>query len=309
MPLLQIFDNVFVMDISMRELECFTALAEEQSFTRAARRLHLAQPALSRHIRSMEDKIGARLIERRPRISSLTPQGQRFYEESRGVLTQLTRAGEAARRSAMGEEARLRIGFVSAVLGKEIVGVLRRFRELCPAVQVVLQDLPPAAQLGMLAEGNLDGGFIGLAPERKPSGIRLIRWRNERLLLFVPTGHRVSGKKRVDLIELREEPFVAVLREAAPDFAILFHNLCRQAGFRPRIVLEAARAQAVAAMVAAGSGIAILPESLADFTGDSAVGIPLRRPASIDHVFAVSGPSATGILRTFLEILRQPPLP
>ncbi len=294
------------MDISLRELECFTVLAEEQSFTKAAQRLHLAQPALSRYIRSIEEKIGAKLIERRPRVSPLTPPGRRFYEESLGILTQLARAAEAARRSALGEEARLRIGFVSAVLGQEIVGVLRRFRELCPAVQVVLQDLPPAAQLSMLAEGNLDGGFIGLAPERKPSGIRLIRWRNERLLLFVPAGHRIAGKKRADLTELRDEPFVAVLREAAPDFAVLFHNLCRQAGFRPKIVLEAARAQAVAAMVAAGSGIAILPESLVGFAENSAIGIPLKRPTSIDHVFAVPEPSATGMLRTFLEILRQP---
>lgn len=288
----------------MRELECFTAVAEEQSFTGASKRLHLAQPALSRHIRSIEDKIGTKLIERGPRTSYLTPQGRRFYEESHGILTQLTRATEAAKRSASGEEVRLRIGFVSAVLGKEIMGVLRHFREQHPTAQVVLQDLPPAIQLNMLLEGTLDGGFIGLAPDRETSGIRLIRWQKEPLLLFVPPGHPLAGRKHISLGALSEEPFVAILREAAPDFSILFHSLCRQAGFRPKIVLEAARAQAVAAMVAAGAGIANLPESLADFTGNSAVGIPFKRPICIDHVFAIPKASSVGSIRNFLKTLQ-----
>src|SRR5262245_46402731 len=122
------------MDYTVRELECFTAVAEELSFTHAARRLHLAQPPLSRHIRVLEEKIGARLFERTRRTVTLTLAGGVFYEETRYLLRQLTRAGEMARRSGLGESARLRLGFVSAVLSPELIETVRGFRRSHPSV-------------------------------------------------------------------------------------------------------------------------------------------------------------------------------
>jgi DNA-binding transcriptional LysR family regulator len=268
------------MYYTLRELECFSAVAAELSFTRAARRLHLAQPALSRHIRTLEEKIGARLFDRQPRAVALTAAGRVFFEESRGLLAQLVRAGETARRAALGEETRLRIGFVSAVLGGEIMRILRRFRETHPDVQLLLHDLPPAEQMRLISEGRLDAGFVGLPPTERTVGLRFVPWHRERLLAFVPSGHPMSQRTRVDLKALRDERFVAVSSEAAPAFSARIHELCRQAGFRPRIVLESSRAQAVAIMVAAGCGVAILPESLRSFAGASAPGVALRGASS-----------------------------
>lgn len=291
------------MDYSLRELECFTAVAEELSFTRAAKRLHLAQPPLSRHIKMLEDRMGAKLFERHPRSVAITPTGRLFYEETRGVLAQLNRAGELARRAAQGENTRLRLGFVSAVLGSEIVDLLRSFREQQPGLQLMLHDLPPAEQLDLIAQGQLDAGFVGLLPSQRPPNLRFIPWRRERLLLFVPSGHPLAGRSRVNLSDLREEPFVAVASEAAPAFATLCHGLCRQAGFRPRIILESPRAQAVAVMVAAGSGIALLPESLSTFTGTSATGIPLKGSPQITHVFALGSSQPASSISALLRLL------
>jgi DNA-binding transcriptional LysR family regulator len=291
------------MDCSLRELECFAAVAEELSFTRAAKRLHLAQPPLSRHIRTLEERLGAKLFERRAWTVAMTAVGRLFYEESRGVLAQLNRAGELARRAAQGENDRLRLGFVSAVLGSEIVEVLRRFRESQPSVQIMLHDLPPAEQLDRIAEGRLDAGFVGLTPSRGLPGLKFIPWRKERLLVFLPSGHRLAGRGRIDLAELKEERFVAVANEAAPAFSVLVHDLCRKAGYRPRIVLESPRAQAVAVMVAAGSGIALLPESLTYFTGSSAVGVPLKGSPEITHVFAVGPADPSAPMRHLLGLL------
>jgi DNA-binding transcriptional LysR family regulator len=297
------------MDYTLRELECFSAVAEELSFTRAARRLHLAQPPLSRHIRALEEKIGAPLFDRQPRAVALTPAGRAFHEESRGLLAQLIRAGDTARRAAHGEETRLRLGFVSAVLGGEIVRVLKRFREAHPSVQLVLHDLPPSEQMKLIAEGRLDGGFVGLTPAERTAGLRFIPWWKERLLTFVPSGHPLSARTRVDLAALRTERFVAVSSEAAPAFSLLVHDLCRKAGFRPRIVLESSRAQAVAVMVAAGSGIAILPESLGGFVGASAPGIPLKGSPEITHVFACPSSPPSAAMKNLLESLAPAPGP
>lgn len=291
------------MDYSLRELECFTAVAEELSFTRAARRLHLAQPPLSRHVRTLEEKIGARLFERTQRSVRLTAAGALFHDETRGLLAQLLRAGEAARRSALGETARLRLGFVSAVLGPALVETLRLFRARHPAIQVMLHDCPPADQLQSIAHGTLDGGFIGLAPASHPAGIRIVPWRREPLACFVPAGHPLAAHEKITLKDLAAESFVAVSSEAAPAFSAHVRALCRDAGFRPRIVLESPRAQAVAVMVAAGSGIALLPESLARVTGDAAKAIPLKKPSNLTHVFALPAGSAPEAMRSFLRAL------
>lgn len=291
------------MDYTLRELECFGAVAEELSFTRAARRLHLAQPALSRHIRTLEEKIGTRLFDRQPRAVALTAAGRVFHEDSRGLLAQLVRAGETARRAALGEESRLRIGFVSAVLGGEIMRVLRRFREAHPAVQLLLHDLLPAEQMRLIAEGRLDAGFVGLLPTERTAGLRFVPWHRERLFVFVPSGHPLSRRSRVEVGALRGERFVAVSSEAAPAFSARVHDLCRQAGFRPRIVLESSRAQAVAIMVAAGCGVAILPESLRNFAGASAPGIALQGAPEITHVFARPATPPTSAMKDLLEAL------
>jgi len=292
------------MDYTLRELECFAAVAEELSFTRAARRLHLAQPPLSRHIQALEAKIGAALFERSRRAVTLTAAGNVFYEESRGLLPQLARAGEAARRSGHGEVARLRLGFVSAVLSPDLVECFRQFRTDHPTVQILLQDSPPAEQLAAISRGQLDGGFIGLAPADRPAAIQLIPWQTEELALFVPSGHPWAGRGRIRLSEVAREPFVAVAGEAAPAFALHVRELCRKAGFRPRVVVESSRAQAVAVMVAAGSGVALLPRSLARIVGASAAVLALQAPAVITHVFAHGGRRSEP-MAALVEMLRQ----
>jgi DNA-binding transcriptional LysR family regulator len=274
------------MDYSFRELECFLAVAEELSFTRAAHKLHLAQPPLSRHVRSLEEKLGTPLFTRADRKVTLTAAGTLFYEETHTVLPQLLRAGEATRRFASGEPSSLRLGFVSAVLGPELVETLRQFRERHPEVQLRMQDAPPAEQLEALRRGTLDGGFVGLQPHERTPGVQFVPWRKEPLAAFVPFGHPLAARRELAMRDLAGEALVAVSREAAPAFAIYLRELCGAAGFRPRIVLESPRAQAVAVMVAAGAGIALLPASLARVVGNAAAVIPLKKAPGIIHVFA-----------------------
>lgn len=292
------------MDYSLRELECFIAVAEELSFTRAALRLRLAQPPLSRHIRALEEKIGADLFLREPRKVSLTPAGMVFYEETRTIPRRLERAGEVAKRTSLGETARLRLGFVSAVMNDELIDTFRRFRETHRGVQVMLHDLPPQEQLNAVADGRLEGGFVGLQPRERPAGIRFVPWHKEPLKCFVPRGHAFEGRKSLSLKSLAGESFIAVSGESAPAFAEHVRGLCRAAGFRPRIILESPRAQAVALMVAAGSGIAILPAALAGLFRDSVRAIALQGNPSITHVFACRDQKPADALEHLIRLIR-----
>ncbi len=279
-------------------------MAEELSFTRAARRLNLAQPPLSRHIRTLEEKLGARLFDRGTRGVSLTAAGDLFYEETRTIPARMSRAGEVAKRMAAGEIARLRIGFVSAVMSDELLGVLRRFRAGSPQVQILLQDAPPNQQMREIAEGKLDGGFVGIEEPRESGGIEMIPWYREPLQCFVAADHPLAGRSRIGLRELAAESFVAVGHEAAPAFANLVRRLCGDAGFRPRVILESPRAQAVVAMVAAGSGVAILPSALARVAGGGVTAIPLKERPTITHLFARRAGKAQGSMRDFAAALK-----
>ncbi len=291
------------MDFSLRELECFMAVAEELSFTRAAAKLHLAQPPLSRHVRALEEKLGAPLFERAARRVTFTAAGALFYEETRTILPQLRRAGETTRRFASGQTMRLRLGFVSAVLGPELTALLRRFRRQHPTVQLILQDGLPTELLAAVVHGTLDGAFVGLRPAERTPGIVYQPWLAEPLAAFVPLGHRLAGKREIALGELAGEALVAVSSEAAPAFAAFVRTRCAEAGFRPRIVAESTRAQAVAVMVAAGSGIALLPSSLARIVGDALVIVPLKKAPVVTHVFARHSAGATETVKMFLKLI------
>jgi DNA-binding transcriptional LysR family regulator len=261
-------------EYSLRELECFLAVAEELSFTRAAERLNLAQPPLSRHIRGLEETLGVALFERTKRRVTLTPAGHAFRTEARDILPRLRRAGEAAKRAARGETDRVEVGFVSAGLSPELVAVFTRFAKRHPRVRLQLHDLSPSDQLAALSRGELDAAFVGVAPERLPGGLAATRWREEALLAFLPPNHPLASRREIRLAELADEPFVMISAESAPSYTSLVHRLCLADGFRPRVVQESPRAQAVAALTVAGSGVSILPASLNRLTGN---GVPLRR--------------------------------
>ncbi len=289
-------------EFTLRELECFIAVAEELSFTRAAERLRLAQPPLSRHIKTLEGKLGVALLERSRRHVALTAAGLAFLTEARDILLRLHRAGELAKRAARGETDRIKLGFVSAVLSPELVGIFTRFGKRHPHIRMQLYDLLPSEQVEALARGEIEAGFIGVAPEKLPPGLEVTRWREEELLVFLPPNHPLAARKEVKLAELADEPFVMISAEAAPAYHNHLQRCCFEAGFRPRIVQEAERAQAVAALTAAGAGVAILPASLQRITGN---GLPLRRVGrttttmthSVAHLARVSFP-VTRLLAT-----------
>lgn len=294
-----------MIDYSIRELECFIAVAEELSFTRAARRMHLSQPPLSRSIQALEARLGIRLFERSPRSVALTPGGRAFLTDTKGALAQLQRAADRARRAARGQTTRLDLGFVSAVLNPKLISIFHRYRTANPTVEMTLHDSPPAEQLRALAEGRLDGGFVGASPVTPSAGLVFIPWSREPLMVFLPRHHRLHGSPKVKLAELAGEPFVMVAAESAPCFSLQIHQLCGNAGFRPKVVQEAARGQAVVVMVAAGTGVAILPASMARIAGEASVAIPLTdKGAFVTYVFAHRSGEKAPALADFVAGLR-----
>jgi len=283
------------------------AVAEELNFSRAARRLNLSQPPLSRQIQSLEGKLGCRLFERNTRSVRLSNAGQMLLMDARRLLNELDVATQAVRRADAGETSRLRLGFVGALLDEELVELLQRFRDLYPRCQVHLTDLTPTPQLAALMDGKLDGAFIGAHPRDLRKGCKALVWKREQLMVTIPQRHVLANEKVLRFAQLREERWVMVSRESAPTFRSQFDEWCAKAKFRPMIAQESERLAAVLTMVAANHGISLLPASAQKLLGSGVSFVPLlagRSQPVLEHAFVYRRPVTMELLR-FVELLQR----
>jgi DNA-binding transcriptional LysR family regulator len=247
--------------VELRQLRYFLAVAEERSFSRAAVRLHVSQPPLSLHVKTLEDELAVRLFDRTNRGVSLTPAGQVFYDEIRAVLRRLDQAKTKAQHAGRGEVGTLTVGFVSIAGYGILPPALKRFRERFPKVDVQLHELTTDAQIREMRAGRLDLG-IGLGPVDE-ADLTFETVSRESLLLAAPVGHRLLPRSGpVRLKALSNEQFIIPPRDVAPGLYDLIISLCRASGFAPKITQHARQMQTVVGLVASGMGLALVPASV-----------------------------------------------
>jgi DNA-binding transcriptional LysR family regulator len=252
--------------MELRHLRYFVAVAEELNFGRAAERLRIAQPPLSRQIRDLEREIGAALFERVPRGVELTPAGRAFLPEARLTLAQAERSQRSAQRAARGETGRLRVGFVEAATHSGILpDVLSFFRAHLPSVGLSLFELDPLRQAEAFQEGRIDIGILHSPPLDAVRWLRVESIYAEPVILALPKSHVLAGRSRLALASLADEAFVGFPRVVAPEMYDDMIAACRHAGFSPRIVQEAAGWHTLASLVSAGVGVGVVPRSIAEF--------------------------------------------
>ncbi|MFW6723435.1 LysR family transcriptional regulator, partial [Streptomyces sp. MAR4 CNY-716] len=190
--------------VDLRRMRYFIAVAEELHFGRAATRLHMAQPPLSRQIRQLEASVGTRLLDRSRRGVTLTTAGRVFLEEARATVRQADRAVERARRAARGETGRLAVGFIDAAIYSVVPPVVRRFSQEYPAVELSVTELRIPDQIREVGEGRLHAGFVH--PPVSDPRLAVESMFTEPLTVALPTGHRLAGLAAVDLADLAGTP-------------------------------------------------------------------------------------------------------
>jgi DNA-binding transcriptional LysR family regulator len=263
--------------VELRHLRYFVAVAEELNFGRAAERLRIAQPPLSRQIRDLEREIGSPLFERVPRGVELTPAGRAFLPEARLTLAQAERAQRSAQRAAQGETGRLRVGFVEAATHSGILpDVLSFFRAHLPSVGLSLFELDALRQAEAFQDGRIDVGLLHSPPLDAARWLRVEPIYEEPVILAVSKLHPLAARARLTLSTLAEESFVSFPRVVAPEMYDEIIARCRAAGFSPRIVQEATGWHTLASLVSAGVGIGFVPRSIAEFQQAGVVYRPVR---------------------------------
>src|SRR6266516_76678 len=236
------------MDVELADLDAVVALAEALHFGRAAERLHVSQPALSKRIRKLEDRIGGPLLVRRYRDVRLTEAGRLLAERGRHLLRESEAAVILSQRAARGEAGRLRIGFgIASILG------------FLPGVLLHLRDMSTPEQIDALAAGEVDIGFVRLPIADDRLVVRPVL--DERLVLAI--GLRSPWNARIGLRSVAGEPFIIIARARSASFYDHAISVCAATGFAPRIVQEANELFTVLSLVGAGLGVSLVPRSAA----------------------------------------------
>jgi DNA-binding transcriptional LysR family regulator len=252
------------MDMELRHLRYFLAVAEEMNFTRAAKKVGIGQPPLSQQIRSLEEELGAPLFRRVPRGVVLTDSGKVFLPEAQAILAQAERAKKIAQRGARGELGSLRLGFTSSAAFTQIVqDAIRVFRENYSNVELSLEEEDTTTLLERLFEQTLDAAFI--RPGRNdPGGVEVHRLVEEVMMIALPSNHPLAKASALPLSALAQDRFLLFPRSAGAGFFDEIISACRRAGFEPRVGYEAPQITSVGNMIAAGLGVSIVPISIAN---------------------------------------------
>ena len=250
--------------MELRHLRYFVAVAETLHFGQAALKLRIAQPSLSQQIRQLEAQIQTTLLRRTKRRVELTEAGRMFLDEAREIVARADRAAMIARRAGREDEGTLRVATGYCMNQTAVSAAVSRFTASHPKVRVELQTMAVPAQFTALRDERLDVGFVR-PPVRDPSlGHDVVA--REPLVLALQSGHRLAGRRAIRLSAVADEPFILVPRELVPVYHDLVLRACRDAGFVPYSLHEADHLQLMLGMVAAGSGVALVPAFAREIT-------------------------------------------
>lgn len=260
--------------MDLRHLKYFIAVAEEKNIGRAALRLHISQPPLTRQIQQLEEELGVQLLIRTPRGVELTQAGETFLQEACNIRELVELAVERTRRTGMGKLGRLDIGIFGTGIFSAIPKLLQQFRDTNPDVRVVLHTMSKAEQIEALRQRRISIGFNRMVEPLPDIHSELIM--RERLLLAVNDTHPLSSEKEVSFAELGKNSLVLFPTGARPNFVDRVLELCRNMDINPEISQIVGDAVTGIALVAGGFGITVVPESAQSVAPPGIVYLPFH---------------------------------
>jgi DNA-binding transcriptional LysR family regulator len=268
--------------MELRHLRYFVAVADEQSFTRAAERLNISQPPLSRQIQDLEEELGTALFERGSRPLKLTEPGRFFYGHATRLLEQAAQATRATRRVARMER-RLVIGFVASTMYGALPRLVRLFRAERPQTEIALEEISTLDQMEALKSGRIDVGFGRIRLD--DPAIKREVLREERLVAAIPLEHTLAiPDKPIILAALENYDILVYPRKPRPSYADQVLSLFRDQGLQPAAVHEVQEIQTALGLVAAGMGICIVPTGVSRLRPDEVVYRALSDPQAVSPV-------------------------
>ena len=292
----------------IRHLWLFLAVAEEENFSRAAKRLGMSQPPLTEQIQVLEQALKLQLFERSRRGARLTPAGAAILPAVRKFAQQLERLELAVQEAIAGQTGLITIGAISSAMLDVLPPLLERLKALHPSLSVSVREIDSAEALPLLRSGDVDLAFARLEGELG-ADIASTPFAQDRLAVALPKSHALAGLSRVRLASLAQEEFVMFSRQVSP---VYFDNLvaaCHAGGFSPRVLHEVRSVASQVAFVGCGQGIALVPSSLKKLAPGNVVVRPLKKVSVVTTAMAWSTARCNPLLDSVIPELRavRPP--
>lgn len=294
--------------LTHRQLRYFVEIVDAGSFSLAAERLFIAQSALSRQVREMEEALAARLLERGTRHLEMTAAGRSLYGDARAILSALEAAAARVAHAQHGTEGTLRLLHSSSVpLAPPLLAVLRAHAHDCPGVSVEVSQASSEHQPLDIHEGRADVGLARAPILRRHAGVQYVALYDEPLVAAVPEGHALAQHAAIGFAQLRGECFVAIPHLERGGLSHRVAELCRDHGFQPRAAAVRSRKWAQLALVQAGFGIAVVPASMGQLVPPGVRTVALEGPGCTSAVMALWRDDAPAVAARFAERLRAAP--
>jgi len=296
------------MAINFCNARLFLAVAEDLHFSSAARRMNIAQPALSRAIRALEQELGADLFKRSTRNVELTQAGRLFQKDILIAIEHLDIATQAARNAVAGEAGSLVVGYMDFAIEGKFPAILRDFRSRYSAVSIDSKASFTERIIDDLANGKIDVGFVVGTIEH--AGLASFAVQSDRFVAVIPEAHPLASKSSIRLRELAGEPMILGRRETWAPFVERVEALCKKAGFSPRLVQEADTTESIFAFVASGIGTTLYVERAFNYNPPGVRVIPLEDvPTTIRTEVAWRVDDQSRLVKNFISLCRNSAIP
>ena len=292
--------------MEFRYLRYFAAVAEHQSFTRAAEKLRVAQSAISQQIRTLEEELEVKLLLRTKRSVKLTAAGHALLREAKDIFDRVEQSTVEVRRAAQGETGTLSIGCFAGSSFLFLPELIRAYRTRHPAVRVQLHDQTISEQLEALQFGRIDMAFTRPLPQMIAGRFVQERVYRDCVVAVLPAHHALAGSRKISLEKLANEDWVLLRRSSAPESVDEFTRLCTSAGFSPRVISEPARMRTVLMTVAAGIGVSLSATCFRSFGQPGVIFVPIQPdPPPLNLIAARPKGEPPPTVAAFLDMLRQ----
>jgi DNA-binding transcriptional LysR family regulator len=289
--------------MDLRQLRYFAAVAEERSFTAAARRLNLSQPPLSQHIQALEASLGTRLLQRTSRSVELTKAGEALLVRARAIQQQIKSAEEEVQLVGAGLVGTLDVGATGSILRARLADLLAAYRQQAPMVKMTVHEQAPSLQIAALLDRTTNVSLNRSIPTEHGL-VSELAWPEE-VVVAMPRTHPLAKRKRIALGDLAAEDHI-VLHPDSSEFARYLQKCCIDAGFLPRVSQQIIDAQSVPSLIAAGFGVALVPQSIARFTTDEIAFRPIRpSPPKADVYLVFRDDETSMVVDNFIKLARR----
>jgi LysR family transcriptional regulator, benzoate and cis,cis-muconate-responsive activator of ben and cat genes len=293
-------------EMELRHLRYFVAVAEEENVSRAALKLHVSQPGISRQIHDLEDELGFQLFERSAKSVKLTGAGKVFLTEARAVLQHALEAVNQARTVAGGTSGEINVGYAPSLTIQILPQALRKFQEKFPGVRVALHDLSTEEMLSQIGEKKLQVALTVRPPARLLRGLNVEELARYSIRVAVALKHPLAKSKSISLEQISREPLIAYSREDYPEYHEMLEKLFAPVGRKPRIAGEHDGVSSIVAAVEAGRGLALVPSCVASMVGSRLKLLPVKPALPAVPVVAIwRKESETELVKNFIAAARQ----